>query len=379
MHIAYVSTLPVSDLKSWSGLAFYISQALRQQGIRLTEIDALKETHGLFYKAKQVYYRFYDQRHRRQYEPAILEGYAAQVQQHLQRVRPDLVFSVGSIPVAHLETDLPIVLWSDATFATALNYYPEYSRLSDETIRNAHRMEQAAIDRADLALYACDWAARSAIDFYGADPAKIKVVPFGANLETGYAEEEVNAFVSQRPMDRCRLLFIGVDWFRKGGDLALLVAEKLNAAGLPTELTVVGCQPVHHKPLPAFVKVEGFINKSTPEGQERMRKLLRESHFFLMPSRAEAYGLVYCEANASALPALARDTGGVPTIIRNGVNGQLFHPDAPTSAYCDWILTHFSDSERYRTLCLSAFHEYRTRLNWDVAGQQVKALMETLP
>ena len=41
-------------------------------------------------------------------------------------------------------------------------------------------------------------------------------------------------------MDVCKLLFIGSDWYRKGGDIAVEIAGSLNAMGLKTELTMLG-------------------------------------------------------------------------------------------------------------------------------------------
>ena len=46
--------------------------------------------------------------------------------------------------------------------------------------------------------------------------------------------------IEARPNDRCRLLFVGIGWERKGGDVAVEVARLLNDRGLPTELTMLG-------------------------------------------------------------------------------------------------------------------------------------------
>lgn len=378
MHLAFVSTSDPADIRSWSGIPFYMSQALEQQGLRLSKVGPLQEQHVLRNKVKQLRYRLQDRRHLRQYEPTVLQAFAEQLAPRIAALQPDVVFGVGSLPLAHLDSDRPLAFWSDATFASILYYYQEFTRLSEETINQGHRMERAAIERSSLALYAADWAAQTAIDFYDADPARVKVVPFGANFTFDYTPADVEAFVAERPASPCRLLFIGVDWLRKGGDIALRVTKRLNEQGLPAELIVAGCQPIHHEPLPPFVHVEGFVDKSTKAGRERLRTLLRQSHFLVMPTRAECYGIVYCEGNASALPCIASDAGGVPTIVRDGVNGQKFAREAPIQAYCDWITETYTNRERYRDLCRSSFNEYQTRLNWDASAQQVKALMQEL-
>ena len=45
----------------------------------------------------------------------------------------------------------------------------------------------------NLALFSSDWAARGAIELYGADKNKVKVVPFGANIQTFPAFDDVNS------------------------------------------------------------------------------------------------------------------------------------------------------------------------------------------
>ena len=236
-------------------------------------------------------------------------------------------------------------------------------------------METLALQRSTLAIYASEWAAQTAITHYGADPAKVKVVPFGANIEDEKTLDEIKVLVESRSTEVCKLLLLGVDWLRKGGNVAFKVAQELNASGLKTELTVVGCQPLVEGPLPDFVKPLGFISKSTPEGKQRISQLIAESHFLILPSQAECYGIVFCEANALAVPCLATKVGGIPTIIKDDLNGKLFVKDAEISEYCAYISYTFSNYSAYKNLALSSFHEYQSRLNWAVAGQTVRNLL----
>jgi hypothetical protein len=82
-------------------------------------------------------------------------------------------------------------------------------------------MEREAIGRASLVLYASDWAAASAIEHYGADPDKVRVVPFGANLESEVEQGEAAEAINARSANPGKLLFLGIDWKRKGGTLPL--------------------------------------------------------------------------------------------------------------------------------------------------------------
>lgn len=380
MKVAYVTTYNAQDVHQWSGLGYYIAQSLQNQALTLDYVGPLKDRliHKVIRKSKRHYHELFHQRYLRDPEPLILKDYAHQVTQKLDPSASDIIFSVTSNPIAYLETSKPLVFCADATFAGLNEAYPHYSQLCQETVRDWHRMEQLALQKCSLAIYASDWAAQTAIDHYKADPDKVKVVPFGANLEHSLTLEQAQTAIEARPSHVCRLLFLGVDWVRKGGDIAFKVAEMLNESGLKTELTIVGCQPVLDEPLPDFVRPLGFISKSTQEGKEKIAHLLAESHFLILPTRAECYGLVFCEANAMGVPCIATKVGGVPTIIKNDINGRLFDPAAEIAEYCQYITDVFTDYSRYQQLALSAFDQYQTRLNWSTAGKTIKNLLMDL-
>ena len=121
----------------------------------------------------------------------------------------------------------------------------------------------------------------------------------------------------------------------------------------------------------------GFIDKSTAAGEAQFAELFGGSHFLLHPARAEASAVVLCEAGAFGVPVISTRVGGTPTIIRDGVNGLLFAPDSPADM-ADAIASTFADRPRYERLCAGAIEQSQQRLNWRVAGQTVRNLLESL-
>ncbi len=377
MKLGYVTAFDASDIKQWSGTGYYIGQSLKNQSIPLEYIGPLKDrlTLSLVRKSKRHYYELFHKKYLRDPEPLILKDYAKQVQKKLSNIKADIIFSATTNPIAYLECEQPIIYWADATFAGIQNFYPHYSNLCDETIKNWHLMETLAIQKSKLAIYSSEWAAKTAIEHYNAEPSKVKVVPFGANIESSKTLEEIKYSIEYRPTDRCKLLFLGVDWFRKGGDVAFKVAKSLNASGLSTELTVVGCQPIIDEPLPEFVKPLGFISKYKKEGKEKISQLISESHFIILPSMADCSPIVMCEANSLGVPCITTKVGGIPTIIKDNKNGKLFDLNVNISEYCNYITNLFANYSEYKKLALSAFNEYEFRLNWNVSGRTVKNLL----
>lgn len=380
MQLAYVTVCDPLDVSSWSGLPYYIGQSLRNQMVSVNAIGPLVNRPAVkaVCKLKRHYHALNQKKYLRDPEPSRLKSYADQIRIKLSKTQADIVFSVTHRPITYLECRQPMVFWADASFAGLLNFYPHYQNLCSETICDGHYMENLVLQKCSLGIYASEWAAKTAIENYKVDPSKIKVVPFGANLDNKLTLDEVKALIDLRSEKKCKLLFLGVDWFRKGGDVAFKVAKALNQSGLETELTVVGCEPILDEPLPAYLKPLGFVSKTTTEGRAKLSKLLAESHFLILPSKAECFGVVFSEASSLGVPCLATNVGGIPSAIRDEVNGKLFNHDAEISQYCDYISNLFTNYTNYKKLAVSAFHEYQSRLNWDVSGKAVKHLLKAL-
>ncbi len=376
MKIAYVSTYDAMDVRQFSGLGYYIAQALEMQSIPLEYICPLKERYSLLFKSKvYLYKQLLNKRYLRDREPFILKEYSKQVAKKLSQINTDLVFSPGTIPISYLECDRPMAFWTDSNFAGMIDFYPKFSNLCQETIKNGNAMEEAALQKCKLAIYSSEWAAKTAIENYNVDKSKIKVVPFGANIESNKNVDDIKSMIESRPTNVCKLLFLGADWFRKGGNVALEVARELNKSGLKTELTIVGCQPVTDELLPFFIKPLGFISKLTKEGKKQLEKVISESHFLILPTTADCSPHVLAEANSFGVPCITTNVGGIPTIVKADVNGKLFEKNSEPTEYCKYILQMFAKYSEYKKLAFSSFNEYQLRLNWSVAGQTVKKLL----
>jgi glycosyltransferase involved in cell wall biosynthesis len=377
MRISYTTMYAAKDLHAWSGLGYFIGKALERQDGELDYIGDLQGGRPMPLVLKKLYYRGLGKQFFFEREPSVVKRYARQI---ASRLRPDtdIVFSPGTVPIAFLAPGKPKVFYADACFAGMIGFYDSFSSMCRETIEHGNYIEQVALETSDLAIYASDWAAETAISHYKVDPSKVKVVPFGANIETDRNEDAIRDIVAARSDKECHLVFLGVDWERKGGKLAVEVADRLNKAGLPTTLHVVGIPKIPMDPLPAFVINHGFISKSNPEGSKKMERLLATSHFLILPTKAECFGVVFCEASSFALPSLTTRVGGIPTAIRDDVNGKMFDLSDDAGQYARYILSKFANQSDYRELAFSSFSEYRARLNWGVSGKAIMKLLREL-
>jgi len=402
MNIAFATTHDPTSPRAWSGSPYFMQEALRGAGHTVIPIGPLEERWSWALKGLQLGYRMIGKRHLRQREPVITEGYARAIERALQRVDADILFSPGTRAIAQLDVDIPVVFWTDATFAGMIGYYDEFSRLSQRSLRNGHRHEQEALRRAALAIYSSEWAAQSALSAYDIEPDRVATVPLGANVEVVPDRDlaSMRDVIEAREDQPLRLLWIGVDWKRKGGDVAVRVVERLNEDHGPAELVVVGCQPEIPRPLPDYIRPQGFIDKTHDDGRKAFIALLKNAHYLIHPARAECLGIVIREAQAYGVPVLASNTGGIPSVVTPGVNGHLIPfasssehtpsehtpsehtpPDRPDllSATVDDYVSAVVDTRRsgaYRRLAESTFRDYASSGTWLHAAQQVTEKIE---
>ena len=260
-----------------------------------------------------------------------------------------------------------------------IDYYPCFSNLLNISKKQGIEIEKKAMKKASKIIYSSHWASESAIKDFGIKKDKIYIIPFGANLEETPSKNEVEKMINDRLQERkvCRLLFIGVDWFRKGGDIAFKTTVELNKRGVPTKLIVCGCYPSFTTKSP-YLKILGFLDKNEKEQSDILAEQYRKAHLFILPTRAEAAGIVFSEACAYGLPIISTFTGGVSTYVKDGVNGYLLSIESNYIKYADIIQKIWENIDEYYALSINARKMYEKELNWDIWGVKVKKIILSL-
>ena len=378
MKIGYCSWTDPFDRRSWSGIHYFMISALGRhcgETVPLGPLNnkfilplrILNKLSKIVLKKKFDYLR----------SPLAAKEFARVVESKIKNNDCDLLFiPEGSQILAYLKTDLPIIALSDTTFRLMAGYYPSFTGLFAFSERWSDDTEDRALKKADAVIYTSDWAAKNAIEYYKCSPAKINVIHFGANMNIVPLREDVMAKrKEQRP--KLKMLFVGVDWARKGGEIAFRTMVELNNRGIDTELVVCGCKPPlgfkHEK-----MKVVNFLNKDDFKQAAQLNDLYMESSMFVLPTRSECSAVVYCEAAAYGLPLISTDTGGVSSYVRDGVNGYLLSLQAGPEVYADTIQSIWKDRSRYLALCEMSRSRFDNDLNWDSWALKVKEIIEKL-
>ncbi len=366
MKVAFLSSLNPFNINSWSGTLYHIFHSLKNSNA----IDWIGED-------TLSYIWHYHQIHNGYNVPFIPERYAPMFGEILTRQfnknrEYDIIIARDYYFISHIQTNIPIIYIGDTTF----NLFKHYLGVTGTYFAHlAEQIEQKAISNADLIIFSSEWAKKDAINHYGASSDKIKVIEFGANLQ----ESQIPKQDTMPETDCCNLLFIGKNWKNKGGDKIYQTYLFLRNKGFNCTLTIIGCKPESSLDnSDPNLHVIPFINKSKEEDQQLLDKILRNAHFFILPTVFDCYGIVFCEASAYGIPSIAADVGGVRQVIRNGKNGYLLPPNATPEEYARQISEIWNNPQKYQELRLSSRQEFEERLNWNVWERKINCVLTEL-
>jgi len=360
IKVGFLSRQNYLDKTTFSGILYYMRIALRATEMQVIDLGNPR---------KPSRWRKFFNRVTKSNDPGKLGSpryiaehikFASLIKKQLIQTPCDVIFApVAKGELTYIETTIPIVSLSDVTFSLLEKTYQ--LDLDEQQRKVESEQEFLAVSKAKKLVYPSEWAANSAIFDYKAEPTKIEIIPFGANLDEPPLANEV---LSPKQTSSCRLLFVGRDWSRKGGDIAFQTLISLCERGVDAELVIVGSTPppeIKHEKL----RVIPYLDKNVPQQQKQLDELFLNSNFFLFPTRADCSPIVICEANAFGLPAITTDVGGIPTIVKNGRNGYMLPLSASGEDYANLILENFSNRTHYENLVRSSREEYDQRLNWN--------------
>ncbi|MDE5842310.1 MAG: glycosyltransferase family 4 protein [Muribaculaceae bacterium] len=275
---------------------------------------------------------------------------------------------------------IPVIYFSDATFPCILNYYPTYTNLPGFGEREGRILEEIAVSKATCCVYGSDWAAQSAIMDLKKNPDQVKVVEYGANISDEEIEKYNKIHKAKEFSLPLQILFLGVDWNRKGGNIAAEAVGWLNSQGIPATLHVVGIPPER---VPEkygnldYVKLHGFLNKNVESDYEKLASIIQTSHCLLLPTKAECSAIAFAEASAFGLPIFTHDTGGIANYVIGGLNGYRLPLGSTGEDFGRQILLSFQNDE-LSEMSLQGQRLYKEKLNWNHWGEEIKKIINEI-
>jgi glycosyltransferase involved in cell wall biosynthesis len=374
-NIAYLTGEDPDDQRTWSGTLYNVAKTLANRQCHIHKFGPAKPWfHFLYAILNQLSLVIFKKRIDYRHSTIYAKAYAKLFDAKLKSGTFDLVIAVGGSEfVAYLKTDVPIVLIVDRTIAGAIDYHHILRGLWVWSRQQSIATDQKAMQKAKLNVYASSWALEAAASNYNLTESQILELPFGANFSKLPDFQSLKKRLLTKEI--CRLLFVGTDWINKGGTIAVDAVNTLNKMGIRATLSVVGCDvPIENQN--EFVVPIGFLNKNNPIEEKQLYDLFLSSHFLIVPTRFEAYGLVFVEAAAFGLYAIATDTGGVKSAMGNGHTGTAMNFECVGVDYAEIIAERWRNQEAYAASIEKLRSYYEQNLTWDSWGNQLMARLK---
>lgn len=382
-RILFIGMAPTGeDKNAWSGTCYQAYSALKKVGFEVHYLSALRNVQNGF--IEKLLYTYWSYIHSIFHTNVRVDEsfYSVRLFSHTLKkfdytpydfiFIPTYLSAVCALP-KHIKPK--VIHLVDATVDSLFNYYSEFSGLTWQNRLEASYLGRKAFKRSDLLIASSDWCKENAIKQYHINPSKITVIEFGANINIAQIPAKPKLLNSKNHLN---IYWSGVNWQRKGGDIAVECCEELINNGYSITLNITGIKelpPQYEKK--SFIKNFGFLSKNDNNQYMKLISIMKEQDIFLFPSKAECSSIALCEANGFGLPCFAYNTGGTGNYITNGLNGYMLPLNCTGKDFAKKIRECIKHNE-LDTLSIGAIKQYKEKLNWDIWSKKVKKYIESL-
>lgn len=269
---------------------------------------------------------------------------------------------------------IPTIVSLDATPLQydSLGDHYAHGRSSDRVERWKWRLNRRCFARAAHLVAWSDWTAESLVRDYGVDRERISVIAPGVHLDRW---RPASGDAARRTDDPVRVLFVGGDLHRKGGDLLIAAAamarQRLESEGGPQlVLDLVTRDDVS-------ADEHTFVHHGMRPNSPELVALYRSAHLFCLPTLGDCLPMVLSEAGAAELPLVSTDVGAIREIVRDGETGLLV-PVGAIEPLADALVRLASDPALRRRLGLAAAALVGERYDATANARQLAELLADL-
>lgn len=272
--------------------------------------------------------------------------------QKIKEFQPDFTFQTESLWDVSVP-GCPNFVYTDHTHLANL----DYQTFNPNRLKHPHwvELETSIYQNATTIFTRSSNISRSLEEKYQVDGNKIVMVGAGSNfnqLNLGYQKQDYR---------RKEILFVGIDWPRKGGPDLVKAFQTIQQHHPDARLTIVGCAPG-----------TGLTN-CTETGRipiEAVSPFYERASIFCLPTKQEPFGIVFLEALHYKLPIVATDIGAIPDFVKDGENGYLVKPEDP-AMLADRLIKLLDDAELCKVMGERGFELARSFYNWEKVTQHM--------
>ncbi|MAW07487.1 MAG: hypothetical protein CME61_04315 [Halobacteriovoraceae bacterium] len=353
-----------SITSTWSGIPFHIVRILKDFGHEVKVIDKIGFPKSFMWRFQNLLGNFSKVFKPRYYSTRTSKYYGKLLTDVVSKIEKDYDFVLAIDFIEGLpffNTSLPVISYTDSNYQllNKINY-PGFESNDELFKRNIINIESIGFEKVDRVAFTSEWAINETISFFNtSESTKFEKLPFSAQTYPPLKKEDwsLREIKKEEPI---KFLFVGRDWERKGGLKAIEILERIKSQGLNVSLTVVGCDPKID--LKGSIPIRVIENLDMKKDQERevLFDLYRESHFFILPVTAEAFGIVFTEALGFGLPVIATNTCAIPEIIEHKKEGFLIdsYSEAGQDKVVKEVIEIIKNENDYLKMQNSAFEKF---------------------
>ena len=261
----------------------------------------------------------------------------------------------------HPKLDVPMYCYFDATVAQVAKarawVYGARSLLKNKI---SIEYQKSVFESCTSTFPRSQYAAISLIEDYGLPQNKITVA--GAGYNHNMIPPPHDAY------SRKNILFVGVQFERKGGPFILEAFRIVRKVMPDASLTIVGCNPDINEP---GVEIVGRIYKDNENGINCLLEYYRRASLFCIMSSFEPFGIVVVEAQNSYVPCVVPNKFAFTEMVIDGVTG--VHLTAETAeSLAQVMLDLLGDPQRLKVMGEAAHKFVQSELTWDKAAERIE-------
>lgn len=361
MNIAIISREKIENRKFWSGTIENSYNILRNsKDIDIIKIDSLDNNLRKIFAIKREFLSFFKgEKFDETYNINVSKNYANQINSQISKQNNlDFILSFDASLIAYIKTKVPIIFWTDLLYSDYYKHYFKKEKIYKQTKNSIKVIEKRAVSKSKYIFLSSNWAINRAKKNYLREKNKFRLMRFGPNFKKRYTKSLIKTKINSKQNKVLRLITLSVDWKRKGVRSLIKLKEIIKNKKINVEILIVGSKNKQLLNYDKDIKIINFIDKNQAYGENKISNLLFKSHFHILFSNAEAYGISLIEANMHGLPNITFSTGAINELIINNRNGKKFNHKVNLDIIANYLIKLFKNKKKYKELCNSSYNEF---------------------
>lgn len=279
----------------------------------------------------------------------------------------DAYFFFGNTPWVKIRPTKPYYVYMDADFITYLKVFSKYSKFSNKSIQRIKDQEKNWLENAEKIFFGSNWIKNETINNLNLSECDDKYVIVNTGGHIPIPDNDNYKYNSSE----LKLLFIALNFEKKGGYDAVEILEKTRKYIPNTVLTIIGEEPPKDILNIDGIRYKGKLNKNNQEDLKIMESAFQSASFLIHPTKMDTMGAIIPEANYYGTPAVAANRFGVPDLIEVNHTGFLINEKDSAEQICLKIINLFLDEEKYLSIRKYTRDRSIREFSWDAIGKKI--------